>query len=229
MWEHLFDWTRDGEVWSWIRTASAALAGAVAGGAFSLLGQSRAAMAQSARDRETRQHEQDEEERIRGVQDARQLLGYLVELNALIRDHPHPRPSTRFPAPEPLDPADRWIDEWRKLWTNERHTNLRQLIELLPNERTRNDLNEIVRYLANIRRISNEGPSQGRSIYGLVSPLTDEAVNITASFIRGEPYTSKRPSFMEYVRERFEDAALESPLPPNAPEPMSDRPVDHEE
>jgi len=98
-WAWVTLWTRDPIVWDWVRTGSAALAGALVGGIFTLLGQRQAQRAQ-----ETIQRREFEETRSaasiatdreraaraweRSLDNARELFEQFTSLHRAVRDTP---------------------------------------------------------------------------------------------------------------------------------------------
>lgn len=203
-------WTVDPAAMEWVRTSLAALAGALAGGLFTLRGQSRAEDAQLLRDVLNRDAQLDDLKRQALDADMRSLHNSFANLMSAVDATPQSFAATLG--------AEPWNDEWKAIWTRAVRTKLRVDADLIPDPPTRERVIEIIGLLKNARDHSREGMWPGapsRHLRWLTGQLTAEGAAVMAAFLRREEHATDRADLFASLRSeeteisRWEDHEIE--------------------
>lgn len=202
-------WTADEDVWIWIRTAAAALIGALIGGLFSLRGQVRAEKAQARRDEKAREQQ---------MQDARRSA--LDEKNMVLHARFTELLSTIDTSGETIQQmagAAPWRDEWKAIWTYERRTAIRTEADFLTDPSIRQHVLDVIRFLNQAVDLSWEGAWPGapsRNLKRVVGLLAAEGAESIATYLRREPLATRRSEFLATLQRenanytKWEEAAV---------------------
>lgn len=195
-------WTVDPAAMEWFRTSVAALAGALAGGLFTLRGQARAEDAQLLRDVLNRDAQLDDIKREALDTDMRALHSSFTNLMSEVDATPQ-----SFAAAIGAEP---WNDEWKLIWTRAVRTKLRVDADLIPDPATRAQVIEIISLLKNARDHSHEGMWPGapsRHLRWVTGQLAAEGAAIMAAFLRREPHETERAELLETLRREEDELA----------------------
>ncbi len=195
-------WTEDAAAIEWIRTFLAALVGALAGGLFTLLGQSRAERAQARRDVLARAAQIEEARRAALDSDMRSLHKSFADLMSEID-------SQASPSWIVLGDHPKWREEWAKIWTKRRQASLRVRADLIPDANTRRRVLEIVEFLSFAEWHTAEAAwpgAPGRGLRWLATQLASEGAATLAAYLRREEHVSERVALLDDLRR--EDAEL---------------------
>lgn len=199
-WDLFWAWTRDGDVWDWVRTVTAALFGALAGGWFTLRGQSKANAAsqmQQARQfaaetevaTERWERERHASARLMSIETARALLDKLAGLQTAVRS----APITKKQAIE----GHQW-DEWALIWNDEVESELERLAELVVDDGTRSVLLRVISMLDGAENLTaGWNPERVKpDIKSLTLQLISDAIGVTSSYIRDDVPNAEREEFL---------------------------------
>lgn len=188
-------WAQDGVVWDWIRTVSAALFGALAGGLFTLRGQSKAAKVQAVRDEAARAHALEDQRRSDA---AGEVLSLFREFVALQRDIDGAADERGEDKRRP------WTDVWEaKVSTKDRRAVLRTQAELIPDSATRESITSIVGWLWMAPEYSREGFGPGMTDYTLprlARLLVSEAIAVLGAYLRHDEFKTTRSALWDKMR-----------------------------
>ncbi|MGW9114779.1 hypothetical protein [Microbacterium sp. NPDC055683] len=192
LWDWLWAWTRDPEVWEWLRPTGAALLGALVGGLFTLWGQRQSA-AQVA-DRETKAADRVRYETLRDQsrEEAHKLFTGFTELHRDIQDSPWTFSQ--------IANGRHWASHWREIWTKDRSLDLDVRARLLTDAETRRQVQKLVWYLDSAEN-NADGPfaqyGEFRSpldtnLRYMVEQLSAEGIELLGAYLRGERYETTR-------------------------------------
>lgn len=204
-WDWLWAWSRDAAVWNSLRPAFAALIGALVGGLFTLWGQRRASIAQVTRDENAALREEDIRRRDQARADARALFEDYTELHREIQE-----------APASLGQQaglSSWHKEWRAIWTRERSLVLDVRARLVPDDATRQLVQEVVQLLDLAGTVSGGFEAAGNPVAlstplrYVVSQLSAEGIEVMGAYLRGATHATTRQQMWDDLRRARSDLA----------------------
>ncbi len=215
-WAWVTAWTRDEIVWVWVRTASAALAGAVIGGVFTLRGQRAANRAQEGTQRrefeENRAAAAVEWDRDRAanaweksLDNARDLFEKFTALHREVRDAPQKKAD--------MVGGTVW-EQWDLIWDGDKALQLDIGSRLIADDPTRLTLQRIVWCLDRSDQLTAGYNPEAVSVPhpALALQLTNEAIEVVGSYIRRSPLSNSHKELIESLEkawaayEEFEEA-----------------------
>ena len=201
-WDFFWAWTGDDVVWSWVRTASAALFGAVAGGAFTLLGQARQAKSQQAL--QTIQLDAEAErtnarwERDRLDSAHRDSLGAAHELFEGFTAVQRSIQAERASLGDIVSGAS-WGPKWKRIWTADVSLDLDVGARLIVDDVARGEVQRIVTLLDQVSDVTADSQNYGALNMGLqeaAGHLSAEAIEVIGAYLRRVNHKSDRGEFM---------------------------------
>lgn len=181
-------------------SGTAALLGALIGGLTTLVASYFALRAEARRDRRRHEHEQVLEIRSSARADVRELLSGFLELKNSVDQTPR--------SMRQVQGVESFGKEWDQIWTEKRRNELDVLATLIPDERARSDVNEVLLYLR--RAVVLATDEYELSLPILTSRLAEEGVAITGAYLRSGQRPSTDSSVLPKVRERAETLERET-------------------
>ncbi|MGZ0711111.1 hypothetical protein ACWPKO_22560 (plasmid) [Coraliomargarita sp. W4R53] len=189
-------WTEDPAASEWFRTFVAALFGVLAGGLFTMWGQSKAERAQLIRDYASREAQIEDARRQALADDMRRLHKLFAEL-LVETDH---QPNTLG---EMLGSVP-WRNEWKRIWNAQVRSQARIEIDLIPDPDIRAHVIEMIGFLDDARDHSREGfwpGSPSRALRWLSNQLVSEVVETLAAYLRREAHATRRSDLLRCLHD----------------------------
>lgn len=205
-------------------TGAVALVGALVGGGFTIGAQMLSAWNQAKveESRHTAERSMAEEQWVRDTgMRAREVLH--PDVRDLLEEFTSVHRELEAAVPNFAQTMGRtsWLEEWSKVWTNERSLKLDVYRELILDEDSRNALKRVCALLDGASNITDEaftGKPPARDLRTLGMNLSSSGIGIVALYLRNEPYLPKDEPHWAVFEQRlakysaWEEAGIEQSI-----------------